>query len=157
MIDLNGDIPAQRQSIKSLMETLTKLDQALEAVERGHQLHAEAMAQGQYITDFEFLKNVLPAIPSESPVSTVGKNGTNAELFASIIEKHGKPMTLTAITNEALRLGVVFKSKSNNPPRTKVRSSLCASKRFDNIGDNTWWLADKPLPQLSGMGDDLFN
>ena len=69
--------------------------------------------------------------------------GKLVDLYATILEEHGQPMHVREITAEALRRGAVLKGIAKASPEQKVRNSLFGSKKFINIGGNTWWLADQ--------------
>ena len=69
----------------------------------------------------------------------------NVQIYEEIMSLHGKPMHMTDILDSALRMGVTF--KQGGEPRNQLRNALNgAKKRFKNIGNNTWWIADRPIP-----------
>ena len=77
-------------------------------------------------------------------------------MYESIIKEHGRPLHLQEITQEALARGVEFKGSAGKEPAAKVRDSLFgAAKRFVNLGDNTWWLVGRDLPEEQPQRGDL--
>lgn len=68
----------------------------------------------------------------------------NVEIYTEIIRAHGKPMHVKQIAAALKDYGNVLKGK--NEPEIQVRNALNASKRFENVGDNTWWVVSDPLP-----------
>ena len=69
----------------------------------------------------------------------------NVQIYEEILSLHGKPMHMTDILESALKMGVTF--KQGGEPRSQLRNALNgAKKRFKNIGNNTWWIADRPIP-----------
>ena len=70
---------------------------------------------------------------------------SNVELYADILKAHGRPMHATAIAEVAPQYGVVWAGTGD--PDRMVRNGISRSKRFENQGDNVWWLAGVPVPR----------
>ena len=62
-----------------------------------------------------------------------------------------RPMHISDVVDELKARGEVFNGKSS--PKEQVRSALKKSKRFINVGGNTWWLDGVPMPEGQRMVD----
>ncbi len=70
----------------------------------------------------------------------------NVQIFQEILELHDRPMHISDILYWAQRWRVEFHGTAD--PKTQLRNSLNGAKtRFINVGNNTWCLADKPIPE----------
>ena len=76
-------------------------------------------------------------------VNTATPKKTNAEIYTEIIRANGKPMHVREIAVALREYGNILKGK--NEPEIQVRNALNASKRFENVGGNTWWVLGDPL------------
>ena len=63
----------------------------------------------------------------------------NARVYEEILRDRGGPMHAADICRAALQRGVRLRG-TRNPPVLQVRNALMASKRFVNVGNNTWRL-----------------
>ena len=94
----------------------------------------------------------------------VRKKKPNAQMYEEIMLEHGKPIHLIDLLDKALARGL--QQQGTGAPENQLRNSLNSSKkRFCNLGNNMWWLADRPLPQdppdegrhpPNGQGNRLF-
>ena len=66
------------------------------------------------------------------------------EFYADILNAHGRPMHAEAIAKVAPQYGVVWAGTGD--PGRMVRNGISRSKRFENVGDNVWWLSGVPVP-----------
>ncbi len=57
-----------------------------------------------------------------------------------------RPLHITAIAKEAGKRGIAFSGDPDKPIKNKIRSSMNGSKRFVNLGSNTWWITGVPVP-----------
>ena len=72
------------------------------------------------------------------------ERNSNRKLYERIIFKHGEPMHIADILEEAILCGVDF---SNPNPKSQLRNALNNSKKtFYNTGSNQWWLVGHPEP-----------
>lgn len=69
----------------------------------------------------------------------------NVGVYEDILRDNGAPMHARDIAAEAKRRGVIFQGK--HAVDTQVRNSMTGSKRFKNVGSNTWWI-DESLPDI---------
>lgn len=85
--------------------------------------------------------------------SSKGPKKPNVQIYEEIIRASGMPMYVTDIRDAAARSGVQW-GGSKNPSKIQVQHALNASTRFMNVGNNTWWLANEPIPtQPEPSGD----
>ena len=69
----------------------------------------------------------------------------NTQLYEEVILEHGKPMHMSSILEEAIKRGLKLNGKRS--PVVQMRTALANCKRLYNVGGNTWWIIDKPLPE----------
>ena len=69
----------------------------------------------------------------------------NTQLFEEVLLEHGNPMHMSSLLDTALARGLQFRGKRE--PIIQMRNALFNCKRIYNIGGNTWWIIDQPLPE----------
>lgn len=84
--------------------------------------------------------------PDGSPIRK-RKGKTNNQIYEELILAFGQPMHVTDILDAARTAGV--RQKGTAPPIKRLRNVLNGAKtRFYNVGNNHWWVVDKPLPEV---------
>ena len=138
MKEIESDILANREQAEALTADAEKL-------QRYHDLLDEAQ---RYFDDHD-LATVIRRTPSpaqDSPYGKKHKGKPNVQVLEEILELHGQPMYITDLLHWAHVQGVRFKGDSD--PKMQIRNSLNGAKsRFVNLGNNNWWLADRPVPE----------
>lgn len=86
-------------------------------------------------------------------LSTADDGRTNVDVYEEILLNAGAPMHVKEIAAEANRRGVLFRGKS--PIEVQVRNSLAGSKRFENLGSNTWWFNPTAFLDLQHEDDEV--
>ncbi len=133
----------QMQAIKEYIE---KMETAALKLQAAQQEYDELEAQG---------KEILLSVLNEEDriqqnlnrqLADLQHSRPNLDVYRDIVLDAQRPMHLNEITAEALKRGLDLISTGKNPPRNKVRNGLHSSPRFQNLGNNTWWLAGLPLP-----------
>lgn len=128
-----GNTAERLAQLKDLMAKLRELEIGWQDIGVG-ECHANAALDSLGL-------NETPLVPL-----AVGKL---VDLYAAILEERKQPMHVREIAAEALRRGAVLRGGGQASPKQKVRNSLFGSKKFVNVGGNTWWLANKPIPEES--------
>ena len=123
-----GTTAEKLTKLRTLIASLQELERAWTNIDAGE-------AHEKVVLD-SFMLGQSPLVPI-----AVGKK---VDIYMVILEEHGKPMHVREITAEALRRGAVLRGGSKASPEQKVRNSLYGSKKFVNVGDNTWQIADQP-------------
>ena len=81
------------------------------------------------------------------------------DIYKEIILENGRPMRCHDLLVAINERGVVLNGK--NKPVEQLRNALSNSKLFENVGGNTWWVIEKPLPepviQTSALGEVFRN
>lgn len=135
--EIEADIEANREQAETRISDAEKL-------QRLHDLLDEA----QRYFDEHDLATIIRRTREpmqEGPYATKHKGKPNVQVLEEILKLHGKPMYITDLLHWAQVQGVRFKGDSD--PKSQIRNSLNGAKaRFVNLGNNTWWLADRPVP-----------
>ncbi len=82
-------------------------------------------------------------ISARRPPLNIGKQ-TNVSIYERIILEAGHPMKVADLVAAAEARGVVLRGKGDKAKM--IRNALVNCKRFVNMGDNTWWIANRPIP-----------
>ena len=137
MKEIEADIQANREQAEIRISDAEKL-----------QHYYDLLDQAQRYFDEQDLEAVIRRTREtihESPYATKHKGKPNVQVLQEILELHGKPMYITDLLQWAQRQGVKYTGKSDL--KNQIRNSLNGARsRFVNIGNNTWWLADRPVP-----------
>ena len=73
----------------------------------------------------------------------------NVHVYEEVLLEYGHPLHLADILEESLRRGVIF--NGNQDYLIQLRNALASSKRFINMGENRWWVA-QPMWDFIGSG-----
>ena len=145
--DLDKDIQDAEELKAKYARLIDAVDQLLKALQEQKQgLESERQA-------LAILGLPMPSVPAlavngQSTSKTRRKRNygkPNSQLYEDIIREHGKPMHMSDILEEALKRGLKLKGKRT--PVVQMRSALANCQRLYNVGSNTWWVIDKPLPE----------
>ena len=128
-----GDATEKLRKLRALMATLRELEVAWVDIAQGEQHEQE----------------ILGSRSTRQSPSSPAKVEKKIDTYRIIVEEHGLPMHAKEITREALQRGVDLLGDGKTTPEEKVRNSLFVSKKFVNVGGNTWWLVSKPIPEES--------
>ena len=148
-------------SLQDLHQKIKAMEQKSEAIDKKTE---DYIALGQETkTYIDLLKQVEAMVKKgiEDPLEQTGSTihnikkqpgKTNVQVYEEILYLHGRPMHLTDILESALRMGVQFKNNGN--PRSQLRNALNgAKKRFENTGNNNWWIRGRPMPEEQNHED----
>ena len=156
MRDLDKDIQGAEELKAEYARKMDAVDQLLKALQEQKQgLESERQA-------LAILGLPMPSVPAlavngQSTSKTRRKRSygkPNAQLYEDVIREHGKPMHMSDVLEEALKRGLKFKGKRTLV--VQMRGALANCQRLYNVGSNTWWIIDKPLPEELPVknGDD---
>ena len=87
----------------------------------------------------------VPGIAFASGEQRARYGKPNTQLFEEVLLEHGKPMHMSSLLDAALARGLQFRGK--RAPIVQMRTALSNCKRIYNIGGNTWWIIDQPVPE----------
>ena len=151
------DLNSLKEEITHELETATKekdlLEKGLKAyVEKIAALEQHIAAIDRQVQSDNRLKELQYTLPIPIEESYSGKVNAktgkpNSLIYEEVIREYGKPMYITDVVDAALLKGAVLHGK--NAPKNQVRNALSTSKRFENVGDNTWWIIGEPLAQVT--------
>ena len=145
MIDLIAlmDDHSNVEKIKALQAALdTMLNDKANLVEAEKKLAHSASRATTLITELYGGGKVAESILStldDQPLS-------NLDRLEKILIDARRPLHVSTIAKEAVRRGIPFGGDPIKPIKAKIRSSMNGSKRFQNMGSNTWWIAGMPVP-----------
>lgn len=128
---------AELDSAAELHAALVERQQAVALLEEAEQRVAEARKRLGLMADGGGIEIDKP--------SSGQKEKLNVDIYVEILSKNGGPMHAVNIL-ERFREDYGREPQGKNKPIEQIRAALANSKRFVNVGDNTWWLPDKPIP-----------
>ena len=157
--DIDKEI-ANAEKVKNLyIQRLEASAQLLQAL-RDQKLAAENEKKALAILEQPMPAASAVAVPRISlPFGGHGHNygKPNTQLFEEILLEHGRPMHISSLLDAALARGLRFKGK--RAPIVQMRSALTTCKRIYNVGGNTWWVIDQPMPEkppvINGHGRSI--
>ena len=126
------------------VDAADQLLQALKEQKQGLENERQALTVlGRTIPTMPQLMTNGESSGTQQQVKAYGK--PNTQLYEEIILDHGRPMHMSDILEEALNRGLVLRGK--RPPIVQMRGALAHCKRLCNVGGNTWWVTDRPVPE----------
>ena len=137
------DAQALKFTYARLLEGADQLLLALKEQKQGLEKEKEARAVLE-----EHAPIAFPLAGSEQPAKKPQQMGKlNTQLYEEVILANGRPMHMTSILEESLNRGLVLQGA--RPAMVQIRGALAGCKRLYNVGGNTWWVIDKPIPEDS--------
>ncbi len=142
-------IADERKVIEHTLDILAILDTSLQAREKALDRY-EALLQGRAtslsVERTAVEPSTLKLSNADTPVKPPSlKKPTNVSIYEEVLLSVGRPMYATALASAAEARGVVFRGKGDKADM--IRNALQNSKRFVNMGGNTWWLLNRPIPK----------
>ena len=143
MKETQADLTTGKETIDTYASDNNKLQHYFSLLEVAQEHYAKAQA---YYNEADIAGIRNRRTPGRTPTNTKHNGKPNVQVYQQILELHGRPMYITDILHWARSLGVEFHGAAD--PKTQLRSALNGAKgRFTNVGNNTWWLADTPVPE----------
>ena len=152
-------------TFQELRQTIKKMEDKAETAARKKQEFATIEEETKIYLDL--LRQIEPLVKKgiEDPIEQAGPSlqtirkrpgKTNVQVYEEIMSLHGRPMHLTDILESAARMGVSFKTTGDT--KAQLRNALNgAKKRFENMGNNTWWIRGKSVPGEENRDDRPLN
>ncbi len=159
MLDLEQmrqQIADERKAIEHTLDLLAKLDtallereKALDQYEAQIQRRTSSLGVEHAVPEPSALiqpnaETLVPLTSIEKPTNI--KRPKNVVVYEDILLSVGHPMHATALGNAAEAHGIVYRSKGGDKAKI-IRNALLNCKRFVNVGGNTWWLQNRPIPE----------
>ena len=122
--------------LSEIDEAIAVLGKLKEAIVERDRAEAAVSTATEEVRTFPWIASVVPQ--RTAPATT------NTQLYQQALLDHGRPMHVRELTEAALAHGVQLKGQGD--PVEQVRNAVFASKRFENLGGNVWWVVGHPIP-----------